>query len=268
MSIEENTSVPTPLESARYFSALPALDHEGQAIVPRALILSDDGDIGANTDNQAEVNIDKPAVIGFADNVSKENRDAIMLGVQFAEVVASKKHDIDIDPINYLKSYAEAFSHAGWTLAGGGSEYAHEKTSHKSVTMDSLVMELLSSIAGPNAAAVLQMMNITLEKLQKNEPLMQLFERNAAKGRKTNFRMVPCLQSEAGTPITYLLAMDIESSSSSGGALFWKWKVSNLSIKRLAKGMQFNRSAFNRGEPLILEYLGVNRENYFKGLPK
>lgn len=268
MSNQENTVAPTPLESAQYFATLPALDHQRRVIAPRAFILPDGPGSDVNSENLAEINTDQPAVIAFADNVNVENRDAIMLGVEFAEKVAGKKFDIDLDPINYLKSYVEAFGHAGWTMAGGGSEYGHESTSHKSVDMDAFVIEILASIAGPNAPAVLQLMKLTLEKLQGDKPMMKLFEANAVRGKKTSFRMIPCLQSAAGTPVTYLLAMDIESSTHSGGALFWKWKVSNLTVKRMAKGVQFTRSSFNRNEAAIHKYLGADADAFFEGLPR
>jgi hypothetical protein len=273
MIIEVNQTIPTAAENADYFNALPTLDQErrliaSRRIAPRVMSFSSASDTPVDDSSLAEINHDQPAIIAFADNVSPENRDAVMLGVEFAETVASKKVDIDVDPITYLKEYAEAFRHAGWTMAAGGSEYVHEETKNKSMTMDNLVMEILGSVAGPNAAAVLQLMDLVLQKLQNDAPLTQLFEKNAKRSKKTSFRMIPCLQSSGGAPLTFLLAMDIEGSTQSGGALFWKWNVSSLSIERLAKGVQFTRSAFDRNEQAIKDYLGNDAKSYFSNLPK
>jgi hypothetical protein len=268
MIIDEHQTPPTDAECDAYFDALPALKnkHSVNKLKARAVSYSAASDQPVNVDSQAEINTTLPAVIAFADNVSSKNRDAVMLSIAFAEAVANDKSDIDKDTIDYLQEYAGALSIAGWTMSS--SNYGLVQTSNQSITMDALVLEILSSIAGPNAAAVIQLMTSVLDNLQNNDPLIKLFESNAKKSKKTSFRLVPCLQSPAGTPVTYLLAMDIESSTANGGVLFWKWKVSNLTIKRLAKGLEFSRSRFDRYEDRILRYLDDNADAFFESLAR
>lgn len=268
MIIDEHQTPPTDAECTAYFDALPALDPKRSftELKSRAVSYSDTSDKEVDTDSLAEINTELPAVIAFADNVSADNREAVKLTVAFAEAVADQKADIDLDTVNYLREYASALRIAGWSMSS--SDYGVVHASNTSITMEALVLEILSSIAGPNAAAVIQLMTSVLESLQNNDPLIKLFESNAKKSKKTSFRLVPCLQSPAGTPVTYLLAMDIESSTSTGGVLFWKWKVSNLTIKRLAKGVEFNRSVFDLNEPKILKYLGDDADAFFEGLAR
>jgi hypothetical protein len=268
MIIDEHQAPPTDAECAAYFDSLPARSPKRSVIKPqvRAVAFSARSNKEVATDSQAEINTEQPAVIAFADNVSAENREAVMLSVAFAEAVADQKADIDLDTIGYLREYAGALRIAGWAMSS--SNYGLVQTSNKSITMDALVLEILSSIAGPNAAAVIQLMTTVLNSLQNNDPLIKLFESNTKKSKKTSFRLVPCLQSPAGTPVTYLLAMDIESSTANGGVLFWKWKVSNLTIKRLAKGVEFNRSRFDRNEPRIFDYLDDNADAFFESLAR
>jgi len=283
MNINQRLTVPSALESARFFADLPAVENNSRVYAPQVMTLSaqpqsrvlsnslgimtlaDQPGGGIDLDNQAEVNTDSPVIIAFDDNVSEENREAVMLGVEFAETVANSRVDIDQDPIGYLREYSTAFRHAGW-LTTGGHEFSEYTSRDRSLTMDSVVLDLLGSIAGPNKAAIIQLLSLTLDKLQKNEPLLQLFESNSRKAQTGNFRLIPCLQSRRGTPITYLLSMHVTFSKSTGGALFWKWSVSNLHIQRLAKGVQFNKRTFERNEGAIYEYLGDSADKYFEGL--
>lgn len=258
-------SVPSALESAKYFSDLPSIENNVRVHSPRIMTFSANSAGGIDTDNLAEVNTDSPTVIAFDDNVSAENREAVMLGVEFAETVASNRVDIDHNPIGYLNEYAKAFRHAGW-LTTGGHEFSEYTSRDTSLTMDSVVIDLLSSIAGPNKAAIIQLMGLVLDKLQKNDTLMKLFENNSRKENTGTFRMIPCLQSSSGTPVTYLLSMHCTFSQVNGGALFWKWSVKNLHIQRLVKGVQFNKKTFERNEGAIYEYLGDSADKYFEGL--
>ncbi len=255
--------LPTPEESDGYFRNLPPRPQVRSTLMA---VTSRSGDQGGD-DDIAKVGKNFPSVIAFGDGLSAENRDAVMLGVEFAETVATSKHDIDKDPIAWLRSYAEAMKHAGW-LTVGGHEYGSYSTKDTSITMDAIVLELISLVAGPNAATVASLMGLVLDKLQKNDPLMKLFERNSKRGTLARFRIMPCIESKEGIPVTYLLSMHCDYSRSSGGALFWKWSSSQLDIKRLAKGVQFNKSSFERNRQLILDHLQGESEDFFAGLKK
>jgi hypothetical protein len=109
-------------------------------------------------------------------------------------------------------------------------------------------------------------MGLVLDKLQKNDPLMKLFEGKSKRGSLARFRIMPCVESGQGIPVTYLLSMHCEYKSSSGGALFWKWSVTQLEIKRLAKGVEFSKATFENNRQYILEYLSGDAKDFFEGL--
>ena len=264
MNINEQLSFPTAEECDAYFSGLPPIERTHRRSAPQALMLADVRESGIDTDNIAEVSKDAPAIIAFSDGVSEKNREAVMLGLEFAETVASQKADIDKDAYLWTQEYATAFRYAGWLLVAEDS--ADYSSSNVNVTMDSVVLELLSAVAGPNAQVVIQLMTTVLDKLQKNKPTMELFERNLKKGISSKFRIMPCLESSEGTPVTYLLAIKFESSTDSGGALFWKWKVSKLKLKHLARGVNFSQGTHDRNKERILNYLDADAEAFFDGL--
>lgn len=261
MSSPINTAVPTEAESANYFNLLPPVARPLMMSSRMAFAAADQGD------SVAEISKGAPAIVAFADGVSPENRSAVLLGVEFAEVVASSRFDVNVDPVNWLKEYALAMRHAGW-LTLGGHEYGEYTTSSRSLTMDSIVLDLISSIAGPNAETVLSLMNIVLDKLQNSEQTMKLFERNATSGNNSSFRIVPCVESAGGIPVTYLISVHSQYHSESGGALFWKWSISKMSVKRLAKGIQFSKDSYERNKEKVITYLNGEADDFFDSLNK
>ena len=256
---------PTAAESEAYFNTLPLLDRQNDPAI-RITLLSDTPDAPGD-DNVAKINKDAPAIVAFADGVSAKNREAVLLGVEFAETVAHEKHDINKEPVDWLKAYADALRIAGW-LTLGGHEYADYTTNSQALTMDSVVLDLIGAVAGPNAATVISLLNVVLDKMQKNKPLMQLFERNAKKGNISSFRIMPCVESSQGIPITYLVAVQCKYSSEQGGVLFWKWSVSKLSIKHLARGVQFAEDTHKRNKDKILAFLKSDVDSFFEALKK
>jgi hypothetical protein len=259
MTTDINAVVPTELETIAYLNSLPPRIH------PRALSTRSAAE--DKSDSIAEISKKSPVMVAFADGVSKKNRDAVLLGVEFGEAVANSKSNVESDPVQWLREYTEALRHAGW-LTLGGSEYGEYTTSNKSLTMDSIVMELVSSIAGPNATTVLALMNFALDRLQKTDSLMKLFERNAKSGNTSSFRVVPCIESSEGIPMTYLVSVHANYHTDAGGALFWKWSISKMSVKRLAKGVQFSQASFERNKDKINAYMGAEADDFFESLKK
>ncbi|EPJ79629.1 hypothetical protein CFII64_20463 [Pseudomonas sp. CFII64] len=265
MSLNEQYAFPTAEESDAYFKELQALEPIQHTFARRALVLTEAPEVKIDTDSIAEVNKDTPAIIAFADGVSVENREAVMLGVELAEVVANQKADINKDPVLWLETYAKAFRFAGW-LTTGGHQYGEYTSTNVNLTMDSMVLELISAVAGTNAQIVIKLLNLVMDKIQKDERMMTLFDRNRKSGTSSSFRIMPCLESSKGIPVTYLLAVHCESSTDSGGALFWKWSVSKMNVKYLAKGVTFSQGTHDRNKQQILGHLGKSADDFFESL--
>lgn len=267
MNAHVSIAIPTLEEQDAFFHGLPPLAPNRSSRVRRSL--SDQplatADTGLKDDTSGVVSKDQPVVIAFADDVKPEDRAAVMRSVEFSERFAHQKFDIDADPIGWHKWYSELMRNCGWAISTG-HEYGEYTTSDKSLTMDSVVLELLSLVAGPNAAVVVDVMKIALDTLQGNQSMMQLFESNSKKGSSASFRLMPCLVSKTGIPMTYLLALHVEFSQTSGGALFWKWKASSLRIRRVAKGVEFSVESHERVKDRIIEKLEGDSRKFFEDL--
>lgn len=250
-------TVPTPEECKAFFDKLPPVVVTQDKPPILGFMAAPD-----TSDDQVKVSKETPTVIAFADNVSEENRDAVQDGVRLAESYARLGADMAKEPVEYLKRYAEALSYAGWIT--NGSNYDTFSSTSRTLTMDSLVLEILSAVAGPNAATVIALMSATIDVMQKNTPLVTLFGSRARQGDTAQFRLVPCLQSDAGTPIAYMFAVEAKVSTSSGGALFWKWSVERTSVRRLATGMEFHRRNYERAKSEIDKKLGNSIASFFE----
>jgi len=86
------------------------------------------------------------------------------------------------------------------------------------------------------------------------------------KVKEDDFRIYPCLQTPGGTAIATFVSVDCELSTSQGGAWFWKWKFSNLRMKRVASVMELNMGQHDRRRSQIMELLDQNSDDFFKGV--
>ena len=205
-----------------------------------------------------------PSVIGFSDNLDKEKKQAAADSIHFAERYANANSDIKATPLEWHAKYSEAMRHCGWTMTN--NKYEDHVNKQVNVTMDSIVMDIITAVAGRNAPSMLKMMQGVFEKIQSEESLVTLFDNNSKKGKNADFRIVPCLQSAEGTAITAYLAVDCELDTQEGGAWFWKWKMSNLKMKKVATMVELNMRVHERNRDLIDKALNVSSEEFFSGV--
>lgn len=207
---------------------------------------------------------ENPAIIGFSDNLDADKKQAAADSIHFAERYATAYSNKSLDPVGWHLKYSEAMRHCGWTMTS--NRYQEHTSSQVNVTMDSIVMDIIQAVAGRNAPAMLELLLGVFEKLRSDEPLVTLFDRNSQKGADKEFRIVPCIQSPGGTPITAFLAADCQLSTDQGGAWFWKWKVSQLRMKRVATMVELNMRAHDRVRDRIYSSLDKSSDDFFSGI--
>lgn len=205
-----------------------------------------------------------PTVIGFADNLDEDKRQAAADSIHFAERFATTYSDIKAAPVEWHGKYSEAMRHCGWTLIN--SKYEDHVNRQVNVTMDSIVLDIITAVAGRNAPAMLQLLQGAFDKVKSEESLVTLFDSNSKNGKNADFRILPCLQSAKGTAITAFLAVDCELNTQEGGAWFWKWKQSNLKMKKVATMVELNMRAHERNRELIYEALDMSSDEFFSGV--
>ena len=207
---------------------------------------------------------DTPTVIGFSDNLDSGKKQAAADSIHFAERYANTYSNIKEKPVEWHEKYSAAMRHCGWTLTD--TTYTDHTNNQVNVTMETIVLDILAAVAGRNAPAMLSLLQGVFDKVKANEPLVTLFDKNSNNGKNADFRIMPCLQSPQGTAITAFLAVDCELDVKEGGAWFWKWKVSNLKMKKVATVVELNMRVHERNRDLIYEALDKSSEEFFSGI--
>lgn len=207
---------------------------------------------------------DSPTVVGFADNVSDEKKQAAADSIHFSERYANTYSNIKANPVQWHEKYSDAMRQCGWTLIN--SRYEEHVNKQVNVTMDSIVLDIIKAVAGRNAPAMLSLLGCAFDKVKSDDGLVTLFDRNSKSDKKADFRIVPCLESAKGTAITAYLAVDCELKAEEGGAWFWKWKMSEVKMKKVATMVELNMRMHERNRDMIYEALDISSEEFFKGV--
>lgn len=205
-----------------------------------------------------------PTAIGFTDNLDEDKKQAAADSIHFAERYADSYSDKSKAPIEWHEKYAGALKHCGWTLTN--SKYRDDVSKEVNVTMDAIVLKMVAATAGRNAPALTNMLKGAFNKIQSDDQLVSLFDRNSKNGRDVDFRLIPCLQTPGGTAIATFVSVDCELATSQGGAWFWKWKFTNLKMKKVASVMELNMSQHERRRDQIIEALDQNSDEFFKSV--
>jgi hypothetical protein len=259
MEVDMSILMPSFEESQLFFRAA----HIAPLVeVPTIRTLSDEKE-GVNQQDLLVGN-ETPSVIGFSDNLDEDKKQAAADSIHFAERYANTYSDIKERPVEWHAKYSEAMRHCGWTLTN--SKYEDHVSKQVNVTMDSIVLDMIKAVAGRNAPAMATLLQGAFDKIKSDESLVTLFDGNSKKGKNAEFRIVPCLQSSKGTAITAYLAVDCELQTQQGGAWFWKWKLSNLKMKKVATMVELNLAMHERRREFIYEALDMSSEEFFSGV--
>lgn len=209
----------------------------------------------------ALMSTESPVVLAFADGLSADKRQMAMNAALFAEVYANSKSDRDNAAVAWMKAYRDAMLQAGWFM---GSTDSETYTSNSlNVTMDSVVLDIVASVAGGNAAALLPLVGKTLEKIRENQELITLFDKNSSGASKNSCRILPCLESENGMAVSLFIGLEFNQHDLKGGSLFWKWEKHDLEIQKVATMVNWNMDRYQRNEDKILAYLDGDSNDFF-----
>lgn len=263
LNLEDNMAIliPSAEQSRSFFGEahLPPLPFKAGRI--RSFSGEESTNIGGS---DLLVGNDAPAAIGFTDNLDEDKKQMAADSIHFAERYANSKADIRTAPVDWHKGYALAMTHCGWTMSN--STYQDHINEKVNVTMESVVLDIVKAVAGTSAPAMLSMLGGAFEKMKSDQQLVTLFDKNSTKGGNADFRILPCLQTDRGTAITLFLAVDCQVDTREGGAWFWKWKFSELKMKKVATMVEFNVRQHERNRSMMLDALDASTEEFFKGV--
>ena len=229
------------------------------------LAQSEETDVDAVVDSTKEASTmgaDSPVIIAFADGVSPDKRQALLNCVAYSERYANQEADRKTEAMKWHEEYALSMMHCGWT----GTNYAFKDydTSSVNVTMESLVLDIVLLAAGANAAVLKTVLTNVFSAIKNSHELITLFDRNSKSSSVASCQIMPCVESKAGIAVTVMTGLECNFSSTEGGAWFWKWKASSLSVKNAASVVEFNFGHYKNMEGDIVGGLGESSRQFFK----
>ena len=250
-----NNDVPTDEEAAFFF--------KNMVLSPKSRVsrMQVDSKLLAGAGGDDLIGEEIPTVIGFADGVSPEKREALQNCALLSEVWADEQCDRHVEPLKWYRHYESTMKNCGWFSTSFA--FNDHQSSQTNVTMDSVVLDIVKLVAGVNTAAVLPLLGRVFDKIKKNTDAITLFDNNSKKGSLASCQIMPCVESAGGTAITVITGIECAFSSNEGGAWFWYWKTSNMKIKRASIVMELNHTIYKRREEMILEKLDKISSSFF-----
>ena len=258
MIISENVAF-TDQEAEQFFNALPVKQKM------QFLTTSESPSVGGEaTEETALIGKETPVVIAFADGVAPEKRQAVMNIAQLSEAYADIKANRKTNALAWYEAYHESMQACGWTFTN--YIYTTHDTKNVNVTMDSLVLEIVAMAAGMNAAAIVPLLGNVFDRIKKDNAIITLFDNNSKGSSVGSCQIMPCIESEGGIAVTVLAGLECTFNSSEGGAWFWKWKASSLSVQKAATQMNLNFDSYKRREHHILGQLDKSSDDFFANI--
>ena len=95
---------------------------------------------------------DKPVTLAFADNLDGDIAQAARDSITYAERYADGNANKAETPMRWHAKYATAMKYCGWSTTG--YKYASHTVKQKNITMESIVLDIIGAVAGPNKAAM------------------------------------------------------------------------------------------------------------------
>ena len=262
--MDNSTVFPCAEKSAEFFSNLEVPDLQHSPLSMRGLLASEGLD--DETGEVALMTSEGPTILTFADKLSADKRQMAKDATLFAEMVANTSGSIQEQPLQWLTAYREAMLHAGWFMTS--SDRQSYNTSKRDITMDSVVLEIVASVAGGNAAAMIPLVSRALDKLKGDEDMITLFNNNSTGASKDSCRILPCLETDNGEAVTLFIGLEYNKRTDKGGALFWKWDNETMDITQVATMVNWNERVYQRNKDDIHDYMGISSDNFFRKIKK
>jgi hypothetical protein len=205
-------------------------------------------------------------VFSFAQGVTAEVREAISDSTLLAQLVANKKVNVELAPLDWFIAYSEVLQNLGWTMQEGGwSDYTARGTA---VEVHEKVIEVMTAALSPSAAA-LTIITATLNALKAMNPSgswITIFSRETQKAKIVRFQVGLVEKEESSDVFVSLLACLIEAENNINQVLFFKFKNARASFKADSAKVSINRAALTNLGPTIRNKIRAYQTDYLSSI--
>lgn len=200
------------------------------------------------------------SLLAFTDSVTKQNREDIMDSFLFATLVANKAFNPETASQLWYGKFNEVLAAVGWFASSWS--FTRYRATQTSFSMDQAGLNILGSVIagaalpGPAAAAMLKVAGDALTVLKGKEKPLSLFDRQTRTHNGASFRIGACAESQNGSVVVAMGAVNFTSSSKVTSVLFWKYNDAEVSTFRGEDELVLNSHIYAGHRHLIQKKLG------------
>lgn len=149
----------------------------------------------------------------------------------------------------WFENYRTVMSNLGWIMSFDWEKY---EAASQGLTMDKVVLEILSAIASENGIAIAKAAIDAVESLKADDDRLKLFSNSTTSDEAGKFLLgLASKQDESISMAFGAFAMDFKTRDTS--VLWFHWKSSDLKIYRDQKVATFNQHAYAAKAREVLE---------------
>jgi hypothetical protein len=201
----------------------------------------------------------------YVPGVSVQNREDVDNCKLLMQNAASQKYDMVKELHQWYSFYTEGLRTLGWTI---NKIHAQDKIIQRTgLTMDAVAFDILQSLVGANAPHLAALAGKAVEGVKGEDGLIQIYNRNAAKGYDAVFDISPVWQTREGSPMMILSYMSVDVRESTRGILWWKSTTKSTAIKSQATPVYLNTQVYARVRNKVLEKLGNAADDFLDNIP-
>ena len=215
-------------------------------------------------DGKAEAYVCDGSLASFVANVNGQQKEDDLHSSLLAQLAANKKHDRFKDTENWYKFYTDVMGHVGWVMQGFNfSEYTSHQADFK---ISQVTLELLSGLIGGDAA-LMNVVERTLDSLAISTDGITLFGSTSSSAKQGNFQVVPCTVDKSNQVSVAFLGSYFQASEVAHNYFFVTMKKQDVHLFKATQVFTLDGEICDQVRNAVQEKLGDGAKKYIKKLP-
>ena len=210
-------------------------------------------------DNKMEGYVVSGSLATFTENVSGQAKQDILNATLFAQLACDKKHNREIQPVQWYRYYNQILGHLGFVIQN--FYFNRYETSGMSFEMDKAVLEIIAAIASGGETVVLMAVLDAMRTLASDDEKIVVFDTHGTNRNLGNFQVCCCEQSPNGDVSLTLGAFHFTASERSNNFLFFSWNSTATNFFKGSQKAVLDSRVYARVRSTIAAKLGINAIN-------
>lgn len=207
--------------------------------------------------------VDNGSLVTFLAGVDRQSQADVLNSMLLAQLAANKKFDRENDTVGWYGFYHDVLENLGWVV----QQFAFSKyeVAGASVTVDKVVLEVLTAIATENGAAVAKAAIDAMNALSSDDQRFTLFQQSSHSAQNGNFQVSNC-STDGGVLKMSLGAFYFSSTRVDTQFLFFGWSTSDTTIYRSGQSIILDRDVYAQVRQSVVAKLGDHAKTFVDDL--